>query len=136
MFVQEGDSVRAGELLAQLDSPRYAANANQARRTVEAQQQVLTWLLNGSRPEEVLQARSAMDALLARTHDFEVTYHRYLELRREHVISEQLLDDTESNYKQTAGDYDAARQGWILAVKGPRIEDIENARAALKPTRP
>jgi HlyD family secretion protein len=37
MFVQEGDSVRAGELLAQLDYRRYAANANQARRTVEAQ---------------------------------------------------------------------------------------------------
>src|SRR5262249_48457815 len=59
-------------------------------------------------------------------------YHRYLELRREHVISQQLLDDAESNYKQTAGDYNAAQQTWILAVKGPRVEDMKNARAALK----
>jgi hypothetical protein len=52
-----------------------------------------------------------MDALLARMHDSQVTYHRYLEFQREHVISQQLLDDAESNYKQTAGDYNAARQG-------------------------
>jgi HlyD family secretion protein len=132
MFVQEGDSVRPGELLAELDSRRYAANANQARRTVEAQQQVLTRLLNGSRPEEIIQARSTMEARLATMRDAEVTYRRDLELRREHVISQQLLDDAESKYKEAVGNYNAARQAWILAVKGPRIEDIENARAALK----
>ena len=51
MFVQEGDFVRPGELLAELDSRRYAASADQARRRVEAQKQVLTRLLNGSRPQ-------------------------------------------------------------------------------------
>jgi HlyD family secretion protein len=64
--------------------------------------------------------------------DADVTYRRDLELRREHVISQQLLDDAESKYKEAVGNYNAARQAWILAVKGPRIEDIDNARAALK----
>jgi len=45
MFVPEGDFVRPGELLAELDSRRYAANADQTRHTVEAQKQVLTRLL-------------------------------------------------------------------------------------------
>jgi HlyD family secretion protein len=132
MFAQEGDFVRADELLAELDSRRYAANANQARRTVEAQKQVLTRLLNGSRPEEIVQARSTMEALAARMHDAEVTYRRGLQLRGKQVISQQLLDDAESKYKESVGNYNAARQAWILAVKGPRIEDIENARAALR----
>jgi HlyD family secretion protein len=132
MFVQEGDFVRAGKLLAELDSRRYAATANQARHTVEAQTQVLTRLLNGSRPEEIVQARSTLEALLATMRDAEVTYRRDLELRREHVISQQVLDDVESKYKTAAGNYNAARQALILAVKGPRIEDIDNARAALK----
>ncbi len=81
MFVQEGDFVRRGELLAELDSRRYAAGAEQARRTVEAQKQVLTRLLNGSRPEEIVQARSTMQALLAAMRNAEITYRRDLELR-------------------------------------------------------
>ena len=132
MFVQEGDFVRPGELLAELDSRRYAASADQARRRVEAQKQVLTRLLNGSRPEEIVQARSTMQALLATMRNAELTYRRDLELRHKQVISQQTLDDAESKYKEAVGNYNAARQAWILAVKGPRIEDIENARAALK----
>jgi len=92
----------------------------------------LTRLLNGSRPEEIVQARSTMQALLAAMRDAEVTYRRDLELRHKDVISHQTLDDAESKYKEAVGNYNAARQAWILAVKGPRIEDIENARAALK----
>jgi len=132
MLVQEGDFVRPGELLAELDARRYFANEDQARRNVEAQRQVLTRMLNGSRPEEIVQARSTMQALQATMRDAEVTYRRNLELRREQVVSQQILDDAESRYKEAVGNYEAARQAWILAVKGPRIEDIENARAALK----
>jgi len=132
MFVQEGDFVRPGELLAELDSRRYAANAEQARRNVEAQTQVLTRLLNGSRPEEIVQARSTMEALRATMRDADLTNRRNLELRRTQVIPQQTLDDSESQYKAAIGNYNAARQVWILAVKGPRVEDIENARAALQ----
>ena len=132
MFVQEGDFVRPGELLAELDSRRYAANADQARRTVDAQKQVLTRMLNGSRPEEIVQARSTMEALLATMRDADLIYRRDLELRHKQVIPQQELDDAESKYRAAIGNYNAARQAWILAVKGPRIEDIENARAALK----
>jgi membrane fusion protein YbhG len=132
MFVQEGDFVKPGELLAELDDRRYSANADQARRNVEAQKQVFARLLNGSRPEEIVQARSTMEALLATMRDADITYRRDLELRRKQVIPQQALDDAESKYKEAVGNYNAARQAWILAVKGPRIEDVENARAAFK----
>ncbi|HVB80263.1 MAG TPA: efflux RND transporter periplasmic adaptor subunit [Candidatus Binataceae bacterium] len=132
MFVQEGDFVKPDELIAELDSRRYAARADQARHNVKAAQDVLNRLLNGSRPEEIVQARSTMEALHATMRDAEATYRRNLELRRERVIPEQTLDDAEARYKAAAGNYDAARQAWILAVKGPRIEDIENGRAMLK----
>ncbi|HLH78616.1 MAG TPA: efflux RND transporter periplasmic adaptor subunit [Candidatus Binataceae bacterium] len=132
MLVEEGDFVRPGELLAELDARRYAANAEQARRNIEAQQQVLARLINGSRPEEIVQARSTMEALHATMRDAEVTYQRDVRLRRKDLIPQQELDDAASKLKETTGNYNAARQAWILAVKGPRIEDIENARAVLK----
>jgi HlyD family secretion protein len=132
MYVQEGDFVKPGELLAELDARRYAANADQARRNVEAQKQVLTRLLNGSRPEEIEQARSTMEALRATMRDADITYRRDVELRRSQVIPQQTLDDAKAKLDEARGNYEAARQAWILAVEGPRIEDIENARAALR----
>jgi HlyD family secretion protein len=131
MLVQEGDFVTPGELLAELDTQRYTANDEQARRNVEAQKQVLTRLLNGSRPEEIVQARSTMEALQATMKDADVTYQRNLQLRREAIIPQQALDDVESKFNGARGEYEAAHQAWLLAVKGPRVEDIENARAAL-----
>lgn len=132
MFVQEGDFVHPGELLAELDSRRYVAKVDEARATVKAQKDVLSRLLNGSRPEEIVQARSTMEALHATMRNAAITYRRDLELRREQVISQQELDDAKSKYREAVGNYNAARQAWVLAVKGPRIEDIENARATLK----
>jgi HlyD family secretion protein len=132
MYVQEGDFVRPGQLLAELDARRYTANFEQARRNVEAQRQILERMLHGSRPEEIEQARSTMEALRATMLDADVTYRRDVELRRNQVIPQQTLDDAAAKLKEARGNYEAARQAWILAVKGPRIEDIENARQALK----
>jgi HlyD family secretion protein len=132
MYVQEGDFVRPGQLLAELDPRRYTANFEQARRNVEAQRQILERLLHGSRPEEIVQARSTMEALRATMRDANVTYRRDVELRRQQVIPQQELDDAEAKLKEARGNYEATRQAWILAVEGPRIEDIENARAALE----
>lgn len=132
MFVQEGALVRRGALLAELDARRYAANVERARHDVEARQQALARLLNGSRPEEIGQTRSTMEAALATLSDAELTYRRALELRRKQVIAQQVLDDAQARLNEARGNYNAARQAWILAVKGPRTEDIDNARAALK----
>ncbi len=131
MLVQEGDRVRRGQLLAELESVRYAAQVAQAQANLKAHRRVLERMLHGSRPEEIVQARSNMEALQGTLRDAEVTYRRDLELRREGVISQQTLDDAESRLKEARGNHQAARQAWILAVKGPRIEDIRNARAVL-----
>lgn len=132
MLVQEGDFVKPGQLLAELDARRYSASELQARRTVEAQRQVLVRMLNGSRPEEIAQARATMDSLAASLRFAQLTYRRDANLHAKGVISTQQNDDAEAAYKAAKGQYEAAREAWILAVKGPRIEDIDNARATLK----
>jgi HlyD family secretion protein len=132
MLVQEGDFVHPGELIAQLETSRYAAAAEQAEKQAANQRQVLTRLLNGSRPEEIVQARSTTEALKATFADAKVTYHRNLELRRHFVIPEQTLDDSLAQMNAARGNYEAANQAYILAVKGPRIEDINAARELLK----
>lgn len=56
--VDEGDAVKAGQVLAMLDTQTLALQAEQVQAQVLVQQQNLLRLKNGSRPEELAQARS------------------------------------------------------------------------------
>lgn len=132
MHVHEGEVVHAGQLLAELQSVRYADAVEQALKRVENQRQVLTRLLKGSRPEEIVAARAKMHAAEATLANAEITYRRIQELTRRELVARQELDDAEAALKRARGDFVAAEQEYILAVKGPRSEDIEAARASLK----
>ncbi len=131
MFVQEGDLVKAGQLIAIIDQSRYKASVENARGQVESQRQVLARLLAGSRPEEIVQARANMDALEATLTNARINYRRIKALAERHVVPPQQLDDARRNLDAAQGNYEAARQAWILAVKGPRVEDIAAARQQL-----
>jgi membrane fusion protein YbhG len=132
LLVQEGDAVQPGQLLAELDARRFAAAAAQARGEVAAQQQVLARLLAGSRPEEIARAKATMEALEATQRNAEITYRRTLDLKKRRVLAQQDLDDAQAKLDAARGNCEAARQAWTLAVKGPREEDIANAREVLK----
>jgi membrane fusion protein YbhG len=131
MLVQEGDVVHAGQLLAELQAVRYADTVRQAEKQVENQKQLLTRLLNGSRPEEILAAQAKMQAAEATFTNAEITFRRTKELTQKGLIAKQDFDNAEATLKLARGDFDNAKQEYILAVKGPRSEDIEAARALL-----
>ena len=82
MLVQEGDAVKAGELIATLDDTRYAATLAQAEGQMRNQEQVLARLLAGSRPEEIAQAKATMDALDVTYQNDKVNYRRAQRLAR------------------------------------------------------
>src|SRR5579872_29820 len=58
VLVQEGDHVRAGQLLARLDPTRMQPQVAKAEADVAAQQQVVNRLHAGNRPQEIAQARA------------------------------------------------------------------------------
>jgi HlyD family secretion protein len=62
---EEGDRVKAGALLAVLDTQTLALQAEEAQAQIEVQQQTLLRLRNGSRPQEIAQARSRLLAAQA-----------------------------------------------------------------------
>jgi HlyD family secretion protein len=128
--VQEGAVVKRGQLLATLDDTRYAAALAQAKAQMQNQKHVLDKLLAGSRPEEIAQAKATMDALQTTYLNDEATYRRYAELGTSNFASIQLRDDAKAKFEATQLQYEAAKQAYTLAVKGPREEDIAAARAA------
>ncbi len=131
-LVHEGAVVQRGELLATADDTSYAAALAQATAQLRTQQQGLAKLLAGSRPEEIAQAKATMDALEATYLNDAVTYRRYAMLAPSGAATIQQRDDAKAATDTARQQYEAARQAYILAVKGPREEDIAAARAAVQ----
>ena len=132
LLVEEGDRVKSGQLVAELDPVRYEAAAARARAAVAAQQQVLARLLAGSRPEQIAAAKARVRAAQASLKDAEQTYRRTETLARTQYVSQQKLDNVEATLKSARANLDAEQQALTLAVKGPRQEDIAAARAQLQ----
>ena len=132
MLVQEGDAVKMGELIATLDDARFAAALAQAEGEMRNQEQVLARLLAGSRPEEIDQAKATMDALEVTYKNDEINYQRAQKLAETGAGTTRQSDDARAAYDAAKHQYEAARQAYILAVKGPRKEDIAAARATLE----
>ena len=132
MLVQEGDAVKTGELIATLDDARFAAALAQAEGEMRNQEQVLARLLAGSRPQEIDQAKATMDALEVTYQNDEINYQRAQRLVETGAGTKQQRDDAKAAYDAAKHQYEAARQAYILAVEGPRKEDIAAARAMLE----
>ncbi|WP_298283280.1 efflux RND transporter periplasmic adaptor subunit [Acidocella sp.] len=130
MLAQEGDAVHEGELIATLDQSRFADALATANGQAASQQQILAALLAGSRPEQIAQAKAQMDALEVVYQNDAANYNRYAALAPHGAATIQQRDDAQAAWLNAKQNYQAARQAYILAVKGPRAEDIAAAQAA------
>ncbi len=130
MRVSEGAQVKKGELIATLDDTRYVARLKQARQQANNLQALLERLVHGSRPEEIAQAQATMKSLRAVYENNKTLYERTLALLPHGAASTEERDNAQAQMKASQESYEAARQAYLLAVKGPRAEDIHAARAA------
>jgi HlyD family secretion protein len=130
VLVEEGDRVVAGQTLARLETQRLDAAVAEAAAKVEAQRRVIERLENGTRPEEIEQARAnvgAADADLAKARN---DYERVKSLNRE-LVSPQELDSARFSRDAAAAKQNALKHTLDLAIAGPRVEDRAEAKATL-----
>lgn len=128
---EEGDPVKAGDTLAQLDPDTYRDLADLARARVEAQRVALQRLQAGSRPEEVAREKASVEAARAAVVDAELVLKRRTELLKTGNVSRELYDEAKNAYDTARARLDVANQVFRLTEIGPRQEDIDQAKAML-----
>jgi HlyD family secretion protein len=127
--VDKGDRVRQDQVVVRLEDREFRSQYDQAVASMGAAQARLTEFERGSRPEEVDRARAEVDRAEAQLRADEANFRRVESLVREGVISNQNLDEARGRYDTSRAALDSARKTYELTHKGPREEQIDNARS-------
>jgi HlyD family secretion protein len=129
VLVQEGERVRKGEVLARLDTSRLDPQVAQAQAQTAAQHAVVERLHNGSRPEEIAQARANLDQAIADAANARIQYDRKHDLLQRAAGSQQDFDNAKATLSMAEARVALNQKALDLAVAGPRKEDIAQAEA-------
>jgi len=132
LLKREGDAVKEGELLAELDDATYRELHKLAVARREEAKAQLDLLLAGTRAEVIAQARGAVASAAAMLANAEATYVRQEDLARRDVASRQAFDDALRARDAARAQSAQAAAALEQAVNGPRPLEIEAARAALR----
>ncbi|MDR0776414.1 MAG: efflux RND transporter periplasmic adaptor subunit [Azonexus sp.] len=138
MLVDEGAKVKAGQVLATLDSRTLELQAAQARTQIAVNEQALLRLRNGSRPQEVAQAQARVDTAQA---DVQLAEQEFKRVRaaadetQDRAVSGQERDRVAAQLKAAQARLNDQTQALRLAQIGPRKEDVDQAAAQLQLTR-
>jgi HlyD family secretion protein len=132
VLAQEGDHLRKGELLARLDTSRLEPLVAQASAQVAAQRAAVARLRNGSRPEEIAQAKANLESAQADAVNARRQFERKKSLLGSNAASQQDADAAEAAARVADARVEISRKALDLTVAGPRQEDIDQAEGQLR----
>lgn len=135
MYADEGDTMAAHQLLAELDSEPYreALQASDAR--VLRSEADVAKFKSGTRPQDVQRADAAVAAALAAFEDAQSDYLRQSGLFESGASSERVRNAARARRDEAAAKLASAREALALAKEGFRTEDIAAAEAELQATK-
>ena len=130
--VDEGDKVEPGQLLALLDPAPLDSRITEADATIAQARAQLAELQNGSRSQDIGQARARVDAAQAALRKAQQDVDRRQPLVEPGAISRDVWQATLAQRDQAQAALAEAQQGLSKLNAGARREEIEAAQAQLR----
>jgi HlyD family secretion protein len=127
--VSEGEQVRAGQLIAQLDDTEQKQQVALRRAELDAVQAALAELEAGSRPQEIAAVAATLRSAEAERERVRLDFVRAQELRAKDVIADREFQSMEAQLKVVEARAAEAAERLKLVQEGPRAETIQQARA-------
>jgi HlyD family secretion protein len=142
VLVDEGDRVKAGQVLAIIDNRDYRARVESAQAELGMREAERRRVVNGARTQERQEAAAALSEAEAVLENARAEHLRRQNLLRERVVSRAEADDTERAERVARARVEAARQRFELIDADAREEDraradsdVSLARARLEEAR-
>ncbi len=129
IYFQEGEEIKAGEVVARLEDHDLQEEVKAAQARLETARANLAKLEAGYRPQEVREAQAAVAQAQADFDDKAKDFHRMQNLFERKTVSASTRDKSEAAYLMAKEALRRARENYDLLKSGYRQEDIEAARA-------
>jgi len=130
--VDMGDNVKKGDVLVRLEDEEFLAQVKQQQGQLDAAKAKLQELENGSRPEEIAQAKGVLDQARAEEKNDKATLDRLADLLKTKMIAQQSYDDAEATYLKAAANAQSQQAAYDLMRLGPRKEEIDIQQAQVE----
>ncbi|WP_257308676.1 efflux RND transporter periplasmic adaptor subunit [Geothrix fuzhouensis] len=127
--VDEGQVVQAGQLLARLDARDLEQQVAMRRADAATARAALDAMLAGSRKEEIAASKAALEQAQADLRRLEPDEARIRDLQQKGILSVRDYEASRASLEAARGKVQQADQQYALVRKGPRKEDIDQARA-------
>ena len=129
--VDEGDSIAAEQVLAQLEKVYFEDSIAQLEAQRDQAKANLAKMVAGNRPEDIAQAEANVKEKEATLANAKITLDRAEQLWNWAVGTRKALDDAQANHREAEARLNVAREALRLMRAGFRIEDVDAARAQL-----
>jgi HlyD family secretion protein len=127
--VEEGMTLKSGDLLARLDSDDYRQQVAEDESTLRVRDRQLALGLAGSRTQEIEAARLAVLDAQTDLEQKKKDYARYQALYEKDEIPAQTRDLAATNVTRAQATYDRAQQIYNELVEGTRKEELAVERS-------
>jgi len=130
--IEEGDRVQKNQVVATLDTDTLLALRGAAQAEIANVRAVLDQLEEGTRTEEIEQARAMYKSAESRMKNAKDEHDRYIPLFKEKAISASTFDTKETALRVATEDFNNAAERLKQLEKGPREQEIRAGRARLE----
>ncbi|MGF1486507.1 MAG: efflux RND transporter periplasmic adaptor subunit [Prochloraceae cyanobacterium] len=132
LYVNQGDEVKQGQILARMDSFNLQAQASEAKAKLKQAEAEYTKVINGNRIEEIRRAQAQVESDRAKVELSNLEVQRYQTLVTQGALARQELDRKLSEHKVNLAALERSEQQLKEYSDGSRSEDIELTKAKVE----
>lgn len=132
IFVKESDFVKAEQVLVKLEQIDFLLAVRQAEAALATARANLDYLLAGTRPEKIEQAKAALHQAQANLTNMEKEHQRIKQLAAGDLVAKRELDVVIAQYESAIAQEKQAKEQLEMLKKGPTDEELEIARAQVR----